>query len=27
LTLVDTAGERRFLQHRLHEVLTQPDTS
>lgn len=27
LTLVETAGERRFLQRRLHEVLTEPDVS
>jgi RNA polymerase sigma-70 factor (ECF subfamily) len=27
LTLVETAGERRFLQRRLHEVLTGPDVS
>ena len=25
LTLVETAGERRFLQRRLHEVLTDPE--
>jgi RNA polymerase sigma-70 factor (ECF subfamily) len=25
LTLVETAGERRFLQRRLHEVLSGPD--
>jgi RNA polymerase sigma-70 factor (ECF subfamily) len=27
LTLVGAAGERRFLQNRLHEVLSEPDTS